>query len=428
MSMELELNPLTMAATIGAPGLAPAGVARRERTTSLSGFLITQGLGQGADAAVTLTLAHLVVFSIENGATPATVVKALLTAVLPSLVSLPVAELVSDRCRRHRTLAVVQVARAVVALAAIAVPLTGSARLGYVTVMALMSVAGISHAVRSAALPHVVAPHRLVVANSWASLTGKIAGSTGALAVLAIGRHHPVAMLVVAGAVHLIGAARYAAWPGDLGGGAPTSVHGMAEVLRRAAQLITRAPVRRPVLSAIARRALQGATLMAFVVIADERLHLGTSGYATAIAAAAIGTVAGTTVVAPLLRRHSCTWLELVTWGAAAASLLVAGAMLSLISGVVALVVLAATFQAARLVADSAVQLAVGDDALGRVYSLYDASYHVAMLLGAAVAFSLPGLNSLTAFVVLGGLHTAAAAICRTARVSPSTTIPYEVC
>lgn len=409
MSFDLDLpRPAFAGASPGSPTtVVPTERATRQQP-SLRRFLLLQGLAQGADAAVTLTLAQVVVFSLERGATPATVVRALAMTAGPYLAALPVAGLVSDRWARHRTLAAAQLTRALIALAAIGVPLSRNATAGYIVLMAVMASAGLTNSVRSAALPHVVRPERLIEANSWSSITGKVAGTLSVGIALAVGRAHPLPTLMLAAIAHLVAGLRFASWNGDLGGGAPRSTAGgFHDIARRALSLVTADPLRRPVLTSLAQRALQGAAVMIFVILAETRLHLGASGYATALGATAVGTLLGSTVVPALLRRHDCEWLDHATWVASAVGLLLAAAFLSTITGVVALVVVGATFQSARLVADSAVQLAVVDDALGRVYSLYDSWYHVAMLAGALGAFMLPGQRSVASFLVLGGLFTA---------------------
>ncbi|MDO8389126.1 MAG: MFS transporter [Actinomycetota bacterium] len=415
MSLELELTTRRLTPTATLPvSLRPDRTRTRQPRTarvapSLRRFLLFQGLSQGADAATTVTLAQVVVFSLERGATPATVVRALATGAVPYFLALPVAGLISDRWARRRTLAVAQVLRALLTLGATAVPLTRSIPLGYAFVIALLATSGFCTSVRSASLPHVVDPQRLVAANSWSSLVAKFAGMLALAGAVVVGRSHPVPFLVFAAALHLLAAVGFGTWRRDLGGhGWPACTIHFGQILRRASSLVTSPPVSTPVRAALGHRLLQGATMMTFVVIAEERFHLGASGYATAIGATAVGTFLGTAITPALLARHSPDRCGVVAWMMGAAALLVAFLLMHPAAAIVALVVVGGGFQVARLLADTTVQVAVLDDALGRVYSLYDASFHVALLSGAVLAFLVPGLGSAPPLLALALLHLTA--------------------
>ena len=393
-------------------------------------FLALQGVGQAADAMITLTLAEIVVFGLEQGATPGAIARTLLTATLPLLLVGPVAGIVTDRWDRRRVLAASNTARAVLALAAIGAPLLDSRAIGYGVASLLLAAAGISFTVRSACLPHLAPEARLVSANSLTSITSKIAGSCGFAIATIVGTSSPIAVLCVAAALHVVSALGFGTFAVELGGhdrgagrdhGAMrASVLGIARswihVARRLFDLATTAPTRGAILAAVTQRFFYGAAFSTFILVADDRYDLDASGYAAAIATTATGAFVGTLTAPLIARRFGDRTVVAAAFSLGAGATL--AAWLQPHSGVVilAMIVVSYALQVVRLVADATVQREIDDDALGRVFAGYDAAYNLAFVAGALLLVVTHRDDPVANFLTLSVGY----AVCATARLHRS--------
>ncbi|MFZ4810336.1 MAG: MFS transporter [Ilumatobacteraceae bacterium] len=395
----------------------PHGVDDTSRTVLWRGarlrrFLLLHGAGQTADAMVTLALAQVIVFQIEQGASPATVVRVLCTAMVPYLVAGPIAGVIADRWPRRRSLAATSTVRAVLVLLAVSVPETGSRVLGYAVAAAVLGAAGTAMNLRSASLPHLVPERSLVAANSMSSIVQKVAGTVGFVLSTVVSLWSPVAVLFVASLIHAFAALGYARFGAEFGGGEQSERRSSAhwpQVVRRLIRLASVPPTRGVICAAIAHRALAASAFVGFILLADSRYELEASGFAVAIGITAtgafIGTLAASFLVALLGRR---VLILLCFLGCAAAmgsaawsgeSVVVMGAM----------IVVSFTVQVVRLVTDATVQGHVVDDSLGRVFAGYDAIYNLAYIAGAVVGVVViaPGHTAGFGYIAVGWMAAA---------------------
>jgi len=296
-----------MALTGRAPE-APAGEARpgwgrREARRLLVGplrrLVAGQMLGQGADGLAQIAFAQVVLFEVGRGATPWELTKLLAVTLLPFSLVGPLAGVVIDRWDRRRTLVVVSIARALVAVAAVGVLAVRSGPVAYVGVVLLLSLSRFALVAKGAALPRTVAPHGLVVANAVSSLGGLTAAFAGAVAGSAFVAAVPAAGFLAAAAAYGAAAAAFSRLPPVGGGEAPAPVlagvrrlgHELAEELRTVA---TVADIRRPLLAVWAHRLLLGAGFVLVVLVADRRYHLEAPSYGLALLVTGVGAFAGT--------------------------------------------------------------------------------------------------------------------------------------
>jgi predicted MFS family arabinose efflux permease len=357
------------------------------RSGDLRQFFSSQGLGQIADAVTTLTLAQVIVFDLERGASPASLARALFATTLPFVVAGPLAGIAADRWHRRRTLAAASAARGVVTLAAIAVPITGQPLVGYVAVGVLLAVSRVLYTVRAASVPHLVGADDLVTADSLALLIGTVAGMLGAalgVVLLVVG---PVPALVVASGMHALAAMGFLLLQRDLGGHGPVTARTPIRfVARRILRLVTSDPTRFAILATGGHRALLGSAFATFVLLTDARYDIEASGYAAAIGIIAAGGFLGTLTApraAELLSRRELAAAAYVLAGTA---LTIAWLVPHALVVMLAMMCAAFAFQNLRLMADALVQGEVADDMLGRVFSAYDIVYNLSFVAGALVA------------------------------------------
>jgi hypothetical protein len=236
---------------------------------------------------------------------------------------------------------------------------------------------------RSAVLPRAVPTTRLIAANSLCAITGKMAGLLGVVLVLGLRVVDPRAVLLVAAGLHMLSAYGYLSWRIELGGGF-TSASSMRDLAVEVRALRRLPAASRIVPAALALRTMQGATALAAVAAASQQRSSATIN-ATMLGIVATGTFTGT-VLAPNLAARSkglgrthraATWLTVLS---------VSGVALlpGLAARLAVLLVVSVGFGIARVQADSVVQSAVAEHALGRTLATYDACYQVAFVAGAA--------------------------------------------
>lgn len=345
-------------------------------------LLALQGLSRCADAAVMLTLAHLVVFELERGATAGAVARTTLVACVPPLVTGPVAALLADRWPRRRLLAIAHLARALLVLGALGALRASAAGPSYVLAALLLAAGATSVAARAAALPRLVECSQLVGANAATSLTSKVAGAIGVGIAALAGRGNAAVLLGVAAVAELGTAAGFATFPVELGGGRLERAARRRARPRRVASL---GGTRSIVGSALFHRALYGAVFAAAVLLGGRRYGVDASGHAAALAVAGGGAFVGTSAAPVLARRirqrHLCGSVSLLSAGAVWA----AAVHVSAPTVLTALAVAAFAFQVVRLVGEAAIQAQVTGGCLGRAVSAFDMAIVASFLVGVLV-------------------------------------------
>lgn len=414
MSTDATALPLTANVLVAREGSSPQQRTAVWRLVDLRRLVLLHGTGQAADAMVTIALAQVVVFDIEQGASPATLLRVLCTAMVPYLLAGPVAGVIADRWHRRTSLTCTAFVRSLLVLLAVVVPLTGSRALGYITAGAVLAAASVAMNLRAASLPHLVPERSLVAANSLGSVVQKVMGTVGFVSCTVLSLWSPVAALLTASLLHVGAALGYSRSRFDLGGGEPVvrcSSTRWSAVLRRLVRLASVPPTRGAICAAIVHRALAACAFVAFVLLADARYDLEASGFAVAIGITATGAFIGT-VAAPLLVR----WLGrrqllIAAFVLSAMSMLAAARIGESVVVMGSMIVVSFTLQVVRLVTDATVQGHVTDAALGRVFAGYDAVYNLAYVSGAVAGVVLVEPGTTAAFASLAVAWMAAVII-----------------
>ncbi|GAA4980831.1 MFS transporter [Kineococcus glutinatus] len=411
-----------------------AGLGALLRRRRLRQLVAVRLLGQAGDGVFQAALAAVLVFSPERQGTPGAVAAAFALLLLPFAAIGPWVGVLLDRWRRRQVLVAANAFRAgVVALTA--ATLHGGAPDGVVVGLALLalSVDRALLAGLSAALPHVVEPEELVLANSVVPTAGTVAAGAGAaLAVLLRAGPLGGADAVVADALLLVGAALLYVAGGAVALLLPASMLGPLHPVRR---VPLAAPARQRLASGV-RDVLGGAThalrrrapAWALTVVAVHRFAFGVTTVAFVVlcrrtladpadpaaglalltsltSAAAVGAGAAAALAPWGTRRQLLrTWICgcLVVAGAAQA---VVGWRTELPVLLACAFALGAAGQGAKIGADAVVQTTVDDAYRGRVFTLYDLVFNTTFVAAAAVAAVLvPDDGRFTALAVCLGV------------------------
>jgi MFS family permease len=371
----------------------------------------TRLISQTGDGLFTAGLGGYVFFNNTNFTSPASGAVAFAVLYLPYSLIGPFAGVFIDRWSRRQILLVSALVRSVfVALTAV---LVASGALGvplYIAVLAVLGVNRFFLSALSAALPHVVAEDKLVMANSVSPTAGGLMAAIGGLAGLGVhvalhgGRGEYAATLLAAGLCYVAAGLVSATMPrGLLGPGqaeregtSPSIVHDLAVV---AAGLVAGARYifsRRGPASALAatggNRIFYGILFLMSLLLwrnyfyAGESANKALSHYAvlTLIVAIGYGTAAFVTPVAT-------RWLTKRAW---IATLLLIGAIVVGVLGppfsqpafLVLGFFLGLAGQGIAISATTILQEEVGDDYRGRAFSFYDMFFNALFVLGAGVS------------------------------------------
>ena len=395
--------------------------------------------GQSADGAFQAGLASLFFFSPERQATPAGVAFASAVLLLPFTVVGPWAGVLLDRRSRRSVLGLGNVLRAALAVAAAAGLAAGWGDVAVgVLALAVLSVNRALLAGLSAALPRVLQPGQLVIANAVTPSLGTVAAGAGAAVTVALtaaagtgGSADVVALLAAAAGYLLAGLLALRFPPALLGPDAleaPAGVRTAASVVRGSARDVVAGLAhlreRRAAASALGvvawHRWAFGLTTVAVVVLCRTTLAdaddpaAGLAALGVLLGAVAVGSGAAA-VLAPWGARHGRVhgWI--------AGCLLVAGAgqvLVGLSTSPAVLAVAAGALglggQGAKIGVDTVVQRSVDDAYRGRVFTAYDLVFNVSYCVACGLAvFLVPADGRLGGVAVALGAGYAALALLR---------------
>lgn len=375
---------MTAAIVLGPSVRERAGRREALRCPALRRHLGLQAVGQIADATVLVALTAVLVLRTTGWHSATELITGLLLAVMPAVLSLPIAWRVADTDCRVRSLSRVHAVRAGIAVAAAIVLVVPNRTLGLAICGLIAAAQAITGSLRAAALPSTVPSPRLAAASSLAVLTGKAAGVAGIALAAASGFIASWIPFVAGACLHSATAVCYGRWRDQLGRPSP-EMH----AARPAPETVVVPHRHRQVRSVVMLRGITGAATMLFAVVTDRRLGLGDSAYALAIGASSTGMLVGA-VIGPVWyrHRHHSAVAHLLPV-AAIAAVLIGCAIPGLVTSAAAIVGLAAVSAACRLEADAVVLSAV-EDRRGRSFAIYDASFQVAFVVGACLAAASP--------------------------------------
>ncbi|MPZ25943.1 MAG: MFS transporter [Micromonosporaceae bacterium] len=401
------------------------------------GRLLTARLTSlAADGTFQASLASAVFFSPERATTAGQAAAGFAVLLLPYSLVGPLAGVWLDRWRRARVLVVSNLVRAVLVVATAGLLATGGpvGPVFFLTALAALSANRFHGAAAGAALPHVAAADRLVLANSVWTALGLVAGLAGAGVGLVIGQVLGAsdlaasvaallsAVIYIGSSLVAAGFAREALGPDHrVRRAAAPARRALAAVLRNLADGARSAVRRRQVAAGLAaigvHRFSYGISTIATLLLyrnyfTDEGwLRAGLAGAAQVVAASALGAVAGSLITPVVVRRWSIRGWLVTLFSAAAVVQVVLGVPYRMAPLLAAAVVLGVVAQGAKICVEATVQRQVPDQLRGRVFSLYDTLFQATFVAAAVfAALSLPDTGKsypVLAFVAAGYLAAA---------------------
>ena len=367
---------------------------------------------QAGDGVLQVALASYVLFSPERQPDAAAIAAGLAAVLLPFSVLGPFAGVLLDRWRRRQILVVSNVIRVVPVLAAaglIAADHNGPTL--FALVLLAFSVNRFFLAGLSAALPHVVEPDELVLANSITPTAGTVA-FIGGLGLATVARQvlpfaEPDGLIAVAAALTYAAAALLALrLPRDLLG--PDFDPALPDVRRALGNVmhgllagiahLRQRPSAAHALGVIsAHRFFYGLSTVATILLYRNYFNdprdtdAGLAGLSIAVLVSGLGFLAAAVLTPIATQRMSTTTWMLVLLMAAAVFEVFPGGLYTEPSLLVAAFVLGVSAQGVKICVDTLVQTGVDDAFRGRVFSLYDVAFNVVFVAAAALgAVTIP--------------------------------------
>ena len=369
-------------------------------------LLAVRLLSQGADGVYQVALAAHVVFSPEKQTSATAIASAMAVLLLPYSLVGPFAGVLLDRWRRRQVFLYGNLLRALLASLTAVLMLSGVPDwLFYTSALCVTAVNRFVLAGLSAALPRVVDPGRLVMANSLSPTAGTLAATLGgglAFVVRLVGSGSDAAVVLVGAGLYmcsalaslrlapdLLGPDRRPVRP-RLGAAALGTARGLASGVRHLAE-----PPRRE-----AARALTAMTLMRFCHGALTVMVLMLCRYAwssgtdddglallgLAVAVSGAGFFAAAVLTPAGAGRFGPGGWIFVCAGSATVLAPALGLTFARVPVLIAAFALGLATQGAKIATDTVVQSSVDDGFRGRIFAVYDVLFNVAFVAAAAVA------------------------------------------
>lgn len=366
--------------------------------------------GQFGDGVLQVALASYVFFSPERQTSAPAAAAAFAALLLPYSVVGPFAGVLLDRWRRRQVLVWANGVRAclVVAVAGlVAAGVTGP--VFYAAVLTTLSVNRFVLAGLSAALPHVVPRHELVMANAVSPTSGTLAAVVGGASGYTVQRLAGGAAVVGADLAVLGGACLVYLGAGllalrldrdllgpDLHGPRPPAreaVHHVVRGLLDGARHVAEHRRAAWALAAIgAHRFGYGISTVATLLLYRNYFHdpgdvdAGLAGLAGVVVASGIGFGLAALLTPVATRRIAKERWAVVLLALAAVVQIVPGALYTEPAVLTAAVALGLASQGIKIVVDTVVQESIDDEFRGRVFSFYDVLFNITFVAAAAFA------------------------------------------
>ena len=395
-------------------------------------LLATRLSAQFGDGVFQAALAGTVLFDPQRAADPLDVAVGFAVLLLPYSLVGPFAGVLLDRWSRRQVLVVSGVVRAVL-VGVVAALVAGGVSGGpfYLAGLAVLSVSRFVLAALSAALPHTTDQRSLVSANALSTTSGAVSAVAGGGAAIllshAVGRGDAgYAVLALCAAVPYLAASAVAAGFPRAHLGPDSTERSTALTGGRGAEGLAagarHAWGRPPVAAALGAITLHRVWfgLLTLMTLLLYRNTFATSGMAagglTGLGEVLVAGAAGT-LLAAVVTPRAVRAMGKPRW---AAGVLAVGGVAQLALGatfrplpvLAAALVLGFLSQAVKICVDTTLQENVTDEFRGRVFSVYDTlfnvSYVVALLLGAAVLPASGRSSAVLVVVAAGYLLTAA--------------------
>jgi MFS family permease len=387
-------------------------------------------LSQGADGVYQIALATYVVFSPEKQTSAASIASAMAVLLLPYSLVGPFAGVLLDRWRRRQVLLYGNLLRTALACVTAVLMLSHVPDwLFYASALCVTAVNRFVLAGLSAALPRVVDPDRLVMANALSPTAGTLAATAGgglAFVVRLVASDSDAAVVLLGAALYLCAALASLRMAPELLGPDPelvqpslrTALTGTARGLVAGVRHLAE-PARREaawaLLSMTLMRFCYGALTVMVLMLCRYAWSSGSDG-GLALLGLAVGISGAGFFVAAVVTPWAVGRLGPGGWIVACAA---AAAVLEPALGLpfdaapmlAAAFVLGLTTQGAKIATDTIVQSSVDDGYRGRIFSVYDVLFNVAFVGAAAVAALMlpPDGRSAALVVTLATVYAAIA-------------------
>lgn len=385
----------------------PAGARDLWRTPGFGRLLGVRVVSLTADGLFQTSLAGSIFFSPDRATTAGQAAAGFAVLLLPYSVIGPFTGPLLDRWRRTRVLALGNLVRAVIVVAAaITLMVTGpTGPMFFAAALAAVSIGRLHSAAGSAALPHVVTGDRLVAANSVWTVAGLAGGTVGT--GLGLGIRHlgdatdsaAAVSAMIAALVYTASAALAATFPAEtLGPGniARSTARALIRTSRDLTDGAKEVAAHRPAVAALvaigAHRLFYGVSTIATLLLYRNYftdtglLRAGLAGAAQAVAAAALGTLLAAAVTPAITRRWSARGWITTLFTLAAVVQVALGLPYEMAPLLVAAVVLGMVAQGSRICVESILQAQIPDQFRGRVFSFYDALFNATFVAAAGTA------------------------------------------
>jgi MFS family permease len=396
---------------------------------------VTRLTSQASDGMFQSALASLFFFSPEKQTSASNVAASFATLLLPYSLVGPFAGVLLDRWRRRQVLVVANLLRAAMVTGVAVLVFAGVSGLPlYAAVLACLSVNRFFLSGLSAALPHVVQPNELVMANSVSTTSGTIVAISGAgvgyllKRVVGEGSTADGRVILVAAAIYLGAAALAARMDRDLLGpdldtGPPETRqavrHVAAGMVDGARHVWAHRPAGHALAAIGAHRFFYGISTITVILLFRSYFNLpsdvdgGFAGLAEVFAASGAGVLLAAVVTPEITHRiRKATWMTVCFALAAAMEAVYVG---WLNEGLVILgaFVVGMAAQGSKICVDTIVQESIDDAYRGRVFSFYDVVFNIAFVSAAVfAALTLPADgNSRVVFGVISAGYAATALV-----------------
>ncbi|WP_327137217.1 MFS transporter [Streptomyces sp. NBC_01340] len=385
-------------------------------------------LSQGADGVYQVALAAYVVFSPEKQTSAASIASAMAVLLLPYSLVGPFAGVLLDRWRRRQVLLYGNLLRTALACVTAVLMLSHVPDwLFYASALCVTAVNRFVLAGLSAALPRVVDPDRLVMANALSPTAGTLAATAGgglAFVVRLVASGSDAAVVLLGAALYLCAALASLRMAPELLGPDPelvqpslrTALTGTARGLVAGVRHLAE-PARREaawaLLSMTLMRFCCGALTVMVLMLCRYAWSSGSDG-GLALLGLAVGISGAGFFVAAVVTPWAVGRLGPGGWIVACAAVAAVlepalGLPFDAAPMLAAAFVLGLTTQGAKIATDTIVQSSVDDGYRGRIFSVYDVLFNVAFVGAAAVAALMlpPDGRSAALVVTLATLYAA---------------------
>ncbi len=386
---------------------------------------------QFGDGVFQASLAGAVLFNPERQAHPADIASGFAVLLLPYSLLGPFAGVLLDRWWRQRVLTWANLIRAVAVLGVAAEVATGvGGAVFYASALVILSIGRFVLSALSASLPRVVEATELVTANAFSTTSGTLvatAGGASAIGARALIGDSNVDYAVIAAAAipcYLL-AGLLAARIGRTVLGPTDSERDHRETLRDVARgladgirhVLDTIPVRNGLAAIGVQRIGYGVTSVSTLLLYrnyftdDGFFRAGLAGLTQVVACAAAGGALAAALTPSAFRRYGAVRLPAALLAGAALVQLVFVLPYSMPLLLIGAFLLGVAAQGIKISVDTLVQQLIDDNHRGRVFTLYDALFNVALVTAAVLtALLLPDTGHSPVSVILIGLAYAVTA------------------